>query len=163
VKLLVVDDDTFVRMLFAFDMPEVALVEACSIAEADALARLEVVDAVVVDRRLPDGDGLELIRRLRSRETTATIPMVMLTAAHDPSEEPGVLRAGADCHLAKPFSADDIRLAIKAVEAVPSEHRRSVRRSRAAELERDGASGELQAVVPAFTRPTSTQWWRRRR
>src|SRR5437764_11988229 len=122
VKLLVVDDDTFVRMLFAFDMPEAELVEACSVADADALAQLEVVDAVVVDRRLPDGDGLELIRRLRSRETTATIPMVVLTAAHDPSEEPGVLRAGADCYLAKPFSANDVRMALKLVEKVPAEH-----------------------------------------
>src|SRR3954447_4063966 len=164
VKLLVVDDDTFVRMLFAFDLPEVELVEAASIAEADALAQLEKFDAAVADRRLADGDGLELIRRLRSREPTTNTPMVVLTAAHDPGEEPGVLRAGADAYLSKPFSAEELRAAIAMIETIPADHRRSERRALAARLERDGVTGELRIAVPALTPPApNAQWWRRRR
>src|SRR4051794_19096839 len=63
-RLLVVDDDAFVRVLLCLDLPDVELVEVTRVQEAVALfTRRERIDACVVDLRLADGDGLEVVRQ----------------------------------------------------------------------------------------------------
>ncbi len=134
-KLLVVDDDTFVRMLFAFDLPEVELVEARGLREAADLLGDHEPDAIVVDRRLPDGDGLQLVRALRADDDNH-VPIFLLTAAHDPGEEPDVLRTGVDVYMPKPFEAADLMARVHNVLSIVPEERREVRRSTASRLER---------------------------
>jgi DNA-binding response OmpR family regulator len=160
--MLVVDDDTYVRMMFAFDLPDVELVEARGVTDADAAANAQVPDAVVVDRRLPDGDGLELVRRLRGRAASAHVPIVVLTAGHDPADEPAVLRAGADAYLAKPFEASTLMRAVEGIMAVPAETRRETRRSLAARLEA-GAAASGDDPDEATAAPSKSNWLTRLR
>src|ERR1043165_5950667 len=96
-RLLVVDDDAYVRVLLCLDLPDVEMIEVTRVQEAVALlARRERIDACIVDRRLADGDGLEVVRHARSREWTRNLPMVVLTAGYDTVDAEAVYQAGAD-------------------------------------------------------------------
>ncbi|HEY2814842.1 MAG TPA: response regulator [Acidimicrobiales bacterium] len=160
------DDDTFVRMLFAFDLPDVELIEARSVREAAELLAEHQPDAMVIDRRLPDGDGLQLIRAVRGDGDPGQIPIVLLTAAHDPGQEPEVLRAGADAYMAKPFEAETLMAAVHEVLAVPADERGDVRSTAASNLERGVAAGPRAptlTVVPPPVAPASSKRWSRQR
>ncbi|MFR2951343.1 MAG: response regulator transcription factor [Collinsella intestinalis] len=61
-------------------------------------------DAVLLDIMLPDTDGLEIMRRLRADQATATVPIMMLTAKDSELDKVVALDGGADDYLAKPFS-----------------------------------------------------------
>jgi len=108
-RLLVVDDDAYVHVLLCLDLPEVDLLEVTRVQDATAaFARRERIDACVVDRRLADGDGLDVIRQARSREWTRNLPIVVLTAGYDDADADAVYQAGADAYLAKPFQAPEL-------------------------------------------------------
>ena len=68
-----------------------------------AVAR-RVPDAVLLDIMLPDTDGLEIMRRLRADNETATVPIMMLTAKDTELDKVVALDGGADDYLTKPFS-----------------------------------------------------------
>jgi two-component system OmpR family response regulator len=127
-RLLVVDDDTYVRIVLAIEVPDVQLTEASRISELDAAIAAGPPDAVIVDRRLPDGDGLEVVRRLRRHFTTCRIPIIVLTAGHDPAERAEVLRAGADEYLAKPIDGEILGRILGHLTEVPFDQRRQRRR-----------------------------------
>lgn len=76
------------------------------------LARLEP-QIIIVDRMLPDGDGLDLIRELRRRGRS--VPAICLTARERVEERVEGLRSGADDYLAKPFSFEELLARIEAV------------------------------------------------
>ena len=128
-RLLVVDDDAYVRVLLCLDLPDVEMIEVTRVQEAvDLLARRERIDACVVDLRLADGDGLEVVRHARSREWTRNLPVVVLTAGYDEADAAAVYQAGADAYLAKPFIAADVLAAIEAVIPLDATERRARRR-----------------------------------
>ena len=76
----------------------------------DALA--DPVDLIVLDLGLPDIDGLDVLRMIRSVSET---PIVIATARDDESEIVRALRAGADDYVVKPFSSDQLEARIEAV------------------------------------------------
>jgi len=128
-RLLVVDDDAFVRVLLCLDLPEVELLEVTRVQEAvDVFARRERIDGCIVDLRLADGDGLDVVRQARSREWTRSLPIVVLTAGYDEADAAEVFKAGADAYLAKPFVAADVLAAIEAVLPLDAAERRNRRR-----------------------------------
>jgi DNA-binding response OmpR family regulator len=98
-RLLVVDDDTYLHVMVSLALPHVTVLEAATIAEGVALAETGPLAGIVIDRRLPDGDGLDLVRRLRETEQHA---------GHQEWHRMRVLRAGADEYLAKPFDPDHL-------------------------------------------------------
>lgn len=151
-RVLVVDDDTYMRVMLSIELPEVELVEAGRISEADELAKRSSFDAAIIDRRLGDGDGMDLVRRLRSRTRTANVPVLLVTAGHDPAEESAVLRGGADAYLAKPFEAADLITEIERVLAIPEGKRRAERRSAAANVE-TGQSAQAHAAANPPSEP----------
>ncbi len=59
---------------------------------------------IILDRMLPDMDGLEVCRRLRSNPTTLDIPILLLTAKDEVGSRVEGLNTGADDYLTKPFS-----------------------------------------------------------
>ena len=61
-------------------------------------------DLLLLDIMLPDTDGLEILRRLRSSSETATVPIMMLTAKDTELDKVVALDGGADDYLTKPFS-----------------------------------------------------------
>jgi DNA-binding response OmpR family regulator len=102
--LLVEDEETLrkvLRSLLERDGFEVA--EAADGAEAlSAVDRLSP-DAIVLDLNLPVLDGYDVLSRLRTRSTSATLPVLVLTANGDEASETRALKMGANEFLTKPF------------------------------------------------------------
>ena len=104
--VLVVDDDQGIRQLFAdtLQLAGYATAEAASLAEAAAV--LEGSDpeiiCVLLDARLPDGHGIDLLRRVRSDFGAETLPIIVVTGDDSPSSEVEGLEAGATDFLVKP-------------------------------------------------------------
>ncbi len=153
-RILVVDDDIVVAMLLGMSLPDVVVLEASRMGEGLATARETRPDVVVVDRTLPDGDGLDLVRALREAPETETVPIVLITAGHDPQDRTDVLRAGADEYLAKPFEPDDLERLLRALIDIPADER-AKRRTQAPRLRPLRASGE--AVGPSIARPAEDE------
>lgn len=66
------------------------------------------IDAMIVDRKLPDGDGLKLLQELREQDSRVLV--IMLTGMNDPENRLEGLRQGADDYLGKPFSFEELML-----------------------------------------------------
>ena len=86
---------------------------AGSIAAASALLARSAFDALVLDRNLPDGDGLALARRLRS-EGRAT-PILVLTARDTLEDKLLGFEAGSDDYLVKPFALQELEVRLLAL------------------------------------------------
>src|SRR5215218_6447248 len=72
-------------------------------------------DALVLDLMLPDGDGLDLCRELRSGGRTRHLPLLMLTARGEPMDRIVGLELGADDYLPKPFEPRELLARVKAL------------------------------------------------
>ena len=105
-RALVVEDDQRIRSLVVRTLTRAGLAcdEASRISEAEELLSLHEYDLLVLDRRLPDGDGLDVCRRARERGFGRSI--LMLTALDDASATVEGLADGADDYLGKPFDLD---------------------------------------------------------
>jgi len=105
-RVLVVDDiPANVKLLEARLSAEYFdVVTAHSGKEALAICERAECDIVLLDVMMPDMDGFEVCRRLKSNPATHHIPVVMVTALDQPSDRVTGLRAGADDFLTKPVS-----------------------------------------------------------
>ncbi len=70
-------------------------------------------DLIILDIRLPDIDGYEVARRLRSDRKTATIPIIFLTEKRDRADKLQGLELGADDYITKPFDVQELRLRVR--------------------------------------------------
>jgi DNA-binding response OmpR family regulator len=104
-SVLVLDDHSMSRLLLArvLELEGFDVMQADSIAIADRLARAEKPSLIVLDVRLPDGDGLEFARRLRSDPTTSGCAILACTAAASLDDEARSLAAGCDAFVGKPI------------------------------------------------------------
>jgi two-component system chemotaxis response regulator CheY len=110
-RVLIVDDDPFIRRLIATTLEDVThfeLLQAGDGEEALAVAARERPDLVFLDIDMPRLDGIEVCRRLRAAPETANATIVMLTAARGDEAERDAGEAGADLYLTKPFSPLDL-------------------------------------------------------
>ena len=87
---------------------------------ADGLSGLKTAaegrpDAIILDLMLPEMRGEDVCRELKSRETTAAIPVIMLTAKAQPKDRVAGLELGADDYVVKPFSPRELVLRVQAV------------------------------------------------
>ena len=80
--------------------------------EGEALLKRESFDAVILDLMLPDGDGLDVCRRLRA---LSDVPILMLTARGEPMDRVVGLEIGADDYLAKPFEPRELQARLRAI------------------------------------------------
>lgn len=121
-RLLVVDDDTAVRMLLGMELPSVEILEASRISEVSALVAATEPHAIAVDRRLPDGDGLDLVRLLRVTHATRQTPILLISAGD--TETDVALAAGADAYVPKPVDSEALEQLVRQLLALPPEARR---------------------------------------
>jgi DNA-binding response OmpR family regulator len=118
--LLVEDEETLrkvLRSLLERDGFEVA--EAADGAEALSAVDRLTPDAVVLDLNLPVLDGFDVLSRLRTRTTSATLPVLVLTANGDEASEVRALKMGANEFLTKPFRPRALSARLKLLLAVP--------------------------------------------
>lgn len=109
-RILVVDDEASMRQLCAACIKH-ALGSAYEVAEAaggeEAIAAVEAEkpDLVLLDVKMPDIDGFEVCRRLRSSAETKDVPVVFLTAFGEEDLVEKGLALGGDGYVVKPFNA----------------------------------------------------------
>jgi DNA-binding response OmpR family regulator len=78
-------------------------------------ASQERYDLILLDLMLPQVDGLEICRNLRSRSQTSEIPIIMITAKAEESDRIVGLEIGADDYITKPFSPREVLARVKAI------------------------------------------------
>src|SRR5687768_4344884 len=89
------------------------VVQARSVEEAHAAAARVDPDVVVLDCRLPDGDGLELAREWRTHPKMADVPVLVLTAFSARQDVEAALLAGADAFMVKPVPGHVLAMQIE--------------------------------------------------
>ena len=106
--VLIVDDKpNFLTLLSKVLRRDVQVVTARGVREAIAAIDSATPAAIVCDLRMPDGDGLEVLRALRSRGSRA--PFILMTAYATVATAVQALREGAYDYLTKPFDPDELR------------------------------------------------------
>jgi DNA-binding response OmpR family regulator len=87
---------------------------AASLSTARALLATQSIDALILDRNLPDGDGATLAKALRDGGNM--LPILMLTARDALEDKLAGFDAGADDYLAKPFALKEVAVRLKALQ-----------------------------------------------
>lgn len=116
-KVLVIEDERDIRALVRVSLEGEGF-SALEAGDGDlglALARRERPAAVILDLMLPGISGLEVCRRLRADESTASVPVLMLTARSGEADKVVGLEIGADDYVTKPFSPRELAARVKAV------------------------------------------------
>jgi two-component system, OmpR family, phosphate regulon response regulator PhoB len=116
-RILVVEDEAALSLLLAYNLEaEGFAVERVERGDEAELRLIESPpDLVILDWMLPGVSGLEICRRMRAREATRTLPVIMLTARGDESERVRGLTIGADDYIVKPFSVPELMARVRAL------------------------------------------------
>jgi two-component system OmpR family response regulator len=113
--LLVVDDEPFLREAVAASLRFLGfqVTTADTAAGALRLARDRPFDLVVLDVMLPDGDGFEVVRRLR--RDGFGVPVIFLTARDTEADKVAGLSLGGDDYMTKPFGLEELAARVRTV------------------------------------------------
>ncbi|UTV30280.1 response regulator [Photobacterium atrarenae] len=120
--ILIIDDEpqiqTFIRI--ALSAEGFQSVSATNVAEAQAQINTAAPDLIILDLGLPDGDGSDLLQRLRRDQPT---PVLVLTARDEEDEKVRLLELGANDYLSKPFGIRELMARIKVLlrDLIPAE------------------------------------------
>jgi two-component system KDP operon response regulator KdpE len=121
--VLVVEDEPQMRRFLRASLGAEGyrVIEAWTIADGLRQATAERPDALLLDLGLPDGDGLDLVRRVRE---WSAVPIIVVSARGREEEKVAALDAGADDYLPKPFGTKELlarlRVALRHARAVMS-------------------------------------------
>jgi two-component system KDP operon response regulator KdpE len=113
--VLVIDDEPQIRRVVrnAVDARLGEVIEAATGREGIDMAAAERPQLVVLDLGLPDMDGAEVCREIRS---WSSVPIIVLSARHSPQEKAALLDAGADDYVTKPFSTIALQARLRAAQ-----------------------------------------------
>jgi two-component system, OmpR family, KDP operon response regulator KdpE len=139
-KVLVVDDESQILRALRVILRDAGYeaLPASTVEEALDVAAVGRPDAAIVDLVLPDGDGVELCRRLRE---WSAIPVIVLSAVGDEDAKVRALAAGADDYIVKPFGPRELIARLEAnLRRTAAEHEEAV-------IEVDGLSIDLARRV----------------
>jgi len=116
-KILVVEDDRDISELITYNLEREGYEIACLYDGSQAVdfVRKRKPDLIILDLMLPEIDGIEICRALKSDPNTKNIPIVMLTAKSEESDVVVGLQMGADDYIPKPFSPKVLVARIKAI------------------------------------------------
>ncbi len=109
-SILIVEDEPGIRDMirFALEQKQFHVVTADSVSTASDILRDASIDAALIDWMLPGASGIHLIKQLRKNESTAQLPIIMITAKTDEADISQGLDAGADDYITKPFSPKEL-------------------------------------------------------
>jgi len=114
IKVLIIDDEVQIRkfLKISFESENYLVEEASSGAEGIKLAPMIQPTLVVLDLGLPDIDGMEVLKNIRS---WSSIPVIILSVRNDEQSIINALDNGADDYLTKPFSVGELFARIRAI------------------------------------------------
>ena len=116
-SILIVDDDKRLRELLEDYLSEkkykIFLCE--DFADAEEILEYFVFDLIIVDRMMPSGDGIDLIKTVKDKSNT---PVILLTAMSETESRIAGLKIGADDYLSKPFEPEELYLRIQKLLAL---------------------------------------------
>ncbi len=117
--VLVVDDEADIRELLELTLIRMGLGVECagSVAEATDFLKRATFDLCLTDMRLPDGDGLELVRYIGAN--CADLPVAVITAHGSTENAVAALKAGAFDYVSKPLSLEQLRTLVKSALNLP--------------------------------------------
>jgi DNA-binding response OmpR family regulator len=116
-KILVADDEKDIVELVAFNLERegFAVCRAYDGQKAWEMVNTEKPDLVILDLMMSELSGMEVCGRIRRQETTASLPIIMLTAKSDPVDKILGLEIGADDYITKPFHVRELVARVRAV------------------------------------------------
>ena len=114
-RILVVEDDVDISKMLRiyFDSQGYEVLIANRGNDALDLCRVKLPNVVVLDINLPDIDGYEVCRSLRSNTRTSYVPIIFLTQKDERSDKIAGLEMGADDYVTKPFDIEELKLRVQ--------------------------------------------------
>jgi len=115
-RIMIVEDEQPLSLMLRYNLEAegYAVVTVERGDDAETRLRETVPDLLLLDWMLPGVSGIELCRRLRARDATRSLPIIMLTARGEESERVRGLATGADDYVVKPFSVPELMARVKA-------------------------------------------------
>jgi DNA-binding response OmpR family regulator len=116
-KILIVDDEAILAETLAYNLEQAGyeVTTAADGASALEIVQREALDLIILDLMLPEMDGLEVCRQVRSKKTTASLPIIMLTAKNEEIDKVVGLEVGADDYMTKPFGRRELLARVRAL------------------------------------------------
>ncbi len=116
-RILVVEDEETLSVLLSYNLESEGFIVECVERGDEADIRLleNPPDLVILDWMLPGVSGLEICRRMRARQATRSLPVIMLTARGEEAERVRGLSMGADDYIVKPFSVPELIARVRAL------------------------------------------------
>jgi two-component system response regulator PilR (NtrC family) len=151
-QVLVVDDEPDIRELLELTLAKMGLgvVAVGSIAEAREQLQQGRFELCLTDMRLPDGEGLDLVRHIGSM--AADLPVAVITAHGSAENAVAALKAGAFDYVSKPVGLEQLRALVKSALSLPDQAGEPAR-----DLPLLGASAPLQQVRELIGKLARTQ------
>jgi CheY-like chemotaxis protein len=114
-RILVVEDDVDISKMLRiyFDSQGYEVLVANRGNDALEICRRKLPNVVVLDIQLPDIDGYEICRSLRSNTRTSYVPIIFLTQKDERSDKIAGLELGADDYITKPFDIEELKLRVE--------------------------------------------------
>jgi DNA-binding response OmpR family regulator len=123
-KILIVDDerDIVKALMIRLQTNGYNVVAAFDGAQGLFMANKEMPDLVIIDIRMPAGDGFSVVEKLRQSNRTGQIPIIFLTGSPERNAEEKAMGLGARFYIKKPYDPEELLDAVKrALEKKPSD------------------------------------------
>ena len=116
-KILIVEDETDIAQLVKLYLEKDGFRTSIATTGSEGLAMIKAnrPDMVILDLMLPEMDGLEICKKIRTAPDTALLPVLMLTAKAEESDTIIGLELGADDYVTKPFTPKVLVTRVKAL------------------------------------------------
>ena len=114
-RILIVEDDPQIRNFISYVLSAEGFASdnAATAQSAMTLLAANVYDLMLLDLGLPDMDGVDVIRKIR---TWSNLPIIVISARSEDTDKIDALDAGADDYLTKPFSVEELLARLRVVE-----------------------------------------------
>ena len=158
-NVLIIDDEPDIRELLSMTLTRMDL--GCqsvgSIAQAHEVLHQQHFDLCLTDMRLPDGNGIELVRHIQTHHPD--LPVAVITAFGSVDTAVEALKAGAFDFVSKPLQLDDLRNLVTAALKLGQQDVHS-RRSRYALLGNSEPMRQIRAMIAKLAPGTAPACWR---
>ncbi len=112
IRILVVEDDPSTQSLLTGALKKWGYTPLCASSAHEGrslLSEHEDIRLILLDRGLPDGDGLQICRALKADPRTRHVPVIVLTGLEELEDELGTYKSGGDIHLTKPIDLERLK------------------------------------------------------